>query len=73
MKKHSMPLFTNPSQELSLTSDFRKCGTCGAYRNKEGGCCKVIFPNSTCWHPKGSIPVEDEDVDNGVTSMRIEG
>lgn len=42
--KGSLPLFENPSEEL--TSDFSKCKTCGAQRHDWLGCgCGKMFPS----------------------------
>jgi hypothetical protein len=58
MKKVMFPLFEKV-EELTLRSDFRKCGSCGAFI-KDGFGCKHMFPNAKCWFPVGSIQVEDE-------------
>lgn len=63
MKKVQFPLFEKV-EELTLTSDFRKCGSCGAFI-KDGFGCKHMFPNGQCFFPKGTIRTEDEVEEHG--------
>lgn len=58
MKRVQFPLFEKV-EELTLTSDFRKCGSCGAFI-KDGLGCGRMFPNAKCWFPKGTIRTDDE-------------
>jgi hypothetical protein len=58
LKRVQFPLFEKV-EELTLTSDFRRCGTCGGFKDEGLGCGRM-FPNAKCWYPAGSIRVEDE-------------
>lgn len=57
----------------------RTCESCGGFdKNSEGFCQRLVdIQGEECWYPEGTIHVEEEDVDKGVssksTSIRIEG